>query len=127
MRNSVRLCRFCGGAYASVKELTSHERLCDHNPEIRSCPSCAFYDARMYRGKRYCFEYPICLANDDIARGAHVFCLKYINSKYRSDMDIMKTVREVYDEALGLERALKHIDKRSLIRYGRDDDEQYPI
>jgi hypothetical protein len=81
----------------------------------------------MYRGIKYCFQYPICLTNDDIARGTRPFCLKYINIKYRTDVDIMKIVREEFDEALGRERALKQIDKRNLIRYGRDDDEPYPI
>lgn len=114
MKNTVKLCRYCGEVFSKISELRFHEHRCMYNPEKRSCHSCAFYEDRLYKGKRYHYIYDVCLVNENISRNKPFFCRSYLNEKYRDDPDIMRHVKTNFNERLGQERALQHIDQTRL-------------
>lgn len=107
-------CAFCKKIYELKSSCRNHEYQCYYNPRTRSCASCAFLRLECSEYKQHhVIQFQTCMANKDISKyKLKSWCPKYLNKKYKEDMDIMNVVFKDYD----LETPFNEIVERLKLR-----------
>ena len=100
-------CEYCGKLYSEKKSCQNHEKRCYHNPETRSCMSCAYLiKEQVPIGTRHLVEFKTCGMNVDLSTKLKNNCDLHtvIEEDEENDFIITLPKTDYYDRALAIER-----------------------
>jgi ferredoxin len=79
-----------------------------NDPSLKGCGTCAFILPDLfYKKEEKEFYVAVCVANCDMPQEEQNNCPKYLNKRYREDMEIMRGVFKVYNHMLEVNKYLQ--------------------